>query len=264
VAKTTSARPSSACLAYEHIAPFYDAFTAHHDYEGWTRRLLVAARAHGLRGRRLLDVGCGTGKSFLPLLSRGWEVTGCDVSPSMLRRARAKTQGSVRLELADVRSLPKFGSFDLVWCLDDVLNYVLGTGELERSLRGLRRNLAAGGLVLFDLNTLRAFRAYFAETHVHELGPRRLVWRGHAAPDAPPGTEISASFEVVPAGGRGEPAARTSLHRQRHFRPEAVLSAIERAGLSCLAVFGHGLDGHLQQPLDEDVHTKAIFIARST
>ena len=48
---------------YEAMAPVYDDFTAHHDYEGWIADLLKALERHGLRGKRLLDVGCGTGKS---------------------------------------------------------------------------------------------------------------------------------------------------------------------------------------------------------
>jgi SAM-dependent methyltransferase len=261
-------RPSSAArlharLTYEQVAPFYDDFTAHHDYERWLPRLVNAAETCGLRGRRLLDVGCGTGKSFLPLLSRGWQVSGCDLSPSMLARAKAKARGRVRLEVADMRSLPRFGQFDLVWCIDDAVNYLLDVHELESCLRGLRRNLAPRGVVLFDVNTLRAYRTFFAETEVQDHGKWRLIWRGQAAADTPPGAQVEATFEVVPVNGRATTARWRAIHRQRHFRPEEILWASERAGLECLAVFGHGLDGHLQQPLDETRHTKAIFIVQS-
>ena len=132
--------------AYEAIAPVYDEFTAHHDYEMWLGNLLPKLRNHGLRGRRLLDVGCGTGKSFLPMLERGWEVTACDISPSMLERARAKTGGAAKLSVADMRKLPVFGEFDLVWALDDAVNYLLSGMELGEALSGMRANLAPGGL----------------------------------------------------------------------------------------------------------------------
>src|SRR4051794_28255187 len=112
---------------YEAMAPVYDHFTAHHDYEAWLGDLLVVLERNGLQGRRLLDVGCGTGKSFLPMLPRGWEVTGCDVSASMVELAREKAGDSVRLAVADMRELPKFGEFDLIWALDDAINYLLGT-----------------------------------------------------------------------------------------------------------------------------------------
>src|ERR687897_3655955 len=94
----------SAAAAYETLAPFYDRFTAHHDYELWTGGLLGLARAHGLTGNRVLDAGCGTGKSFLPLLDRGFEVTGCDQSPAMLELAAEKAAGRVTLHLSDLRA----------------------------------------------------------------------------------------------------------------------------------------------------------------
>src|SRR5919107_5351046 len=95
---TTGAR-----AAYDAFAPYYDRFTAHHDYDLWTSELLALAERHGLAGRRLLDVGCGTGKSFLPYLERGWAVTACDISPAMLTRAAAKAGGRVELAVADAR-----------------------------------------------------------------------------------------------------------------------------------------------------------------
>jgi hypothetical protein len=38
---------------------------------------------------------------------------------------------------------------------------------------------------------------------------------------------------------------------------------LERAGLECLDVFGHGHDGIPKQPLDEIAHSKAVYIARA-
>jgi SAM-dependent methyltransferase len=252
----------TARAAYDHIAPHYDEFTAHHDYELWLGNLLPAARRLGLRGSRLLDVACGTGKSFLPLLRRGWQVTGCDISESMLERARAKVGDRARLELADMRSLPVFGSFDLVLCLDDAINYLLNPEELVRCLRGLRRNLAPGGIVLFDVNTLRSYRTFFASTEVHDTPEGRMIWRGRASPRAEPGSTFEAIFEVDGRSDNGQ-AHSSAVHRQRHHRPPEILHGLDGAGLRCLAVFGHGLDARLAQPLDEARHTKAIFIAEA-
>jgi len=51
-------------------------------------------------------------------------------------------------------------------------------------------------------------------------------------------------------------------HRQRHFPEAEVLAALHGAGLECLDVYGHGLDGIPRQPL-ESTDTKAIYIARA-
>src|SRR6202012_4839773 len=98
-------------VAYESIAPVYDDFTAHHDYETRIAMLLELAAENGLRAgaSRAPDVGCGTDKGLKPLLDRGWEVTACDISASMAQRARERAGARVRVEVADMRELPVFG-----------------------------------------------------------------------------------------------------------------------------------------------------------
>src|SRR3954465_8764761 len=116
---------ASAAEAYEGLAPFYDELTRGHDYDGWTRQLESAALRFGVRGRRMLDAACGTGKSFLPFLERGYAVTGGDISPEMLAGGSAKAP-LAELFAADVRELGHVGEFDLITCLDDAVNYLTG------------------------------------------------------------------------------------------------------------------------------------------
>ena len=249
-------------VAYEAIAPAYDDFTAHHDYELWLGNLLPEAERHGLRGDRLLDVACGTGKSFIPMLERGWKVTACDISPAMVELARRKVGDAAELLVADMRSLPVLGEFDLVCCLDDAINYLLSPEELVRALRGMAANLAPEGILLFDVNTIEAYRNFFAEVVVIEHGGRRLIWRGHASPDHPEGEIAEASFEALPLDAEAGPPIPPELHRQRHFPEAEVLAALAAAGLQALDVFGHHFDAVPRQPLDEEGHTKAVYIAR--
>jgi ubiquinone/menaquinone biosynthesis C-methylase UbiE len=255
-------RGRDAEIAYEAIAPVYDDFTAHHDYELWLGNLLPELERLGLRGKRLLDVACGTGKSFIPMLTRGWEVTANDISPAMVELARAKVGDAVALSVADMRALPEFGQFDLVWCLDDAVNYLLSVEELEQALGGMRRNLGSEGLLMFDVNTLRTYRGFFSEEVVVERDGRRLVWTGRSEPDVGPSQISEASFEVWPLGGGDEPLIAAETHRQRHFTEAELLAGLASAGLEALEVFGHGEDAILKQPFDDLAHGKAVYLAR--
>jgi SAM-dependent methyltransferase len=192
-------------------------------------------------------------------------VAACDISAAMVELARAKAGDAVELSVADMRELPEFGEFDLVWCLDDAINYLLSREELEQALSGMRRNLGPGGLLMFDVNALSAYRTFFAEEVVVERDGRRLVWKGRSTPDAEAGTIAEASFEVLPAEGgrRDEPQIAPKMHRQRHFPEAEVLAALESADLECLEIFGHGEDAVLRQPLQDEVHSKAVYIARA-
>jgi SAM-dependent methyltransferase len=74
-------------------------------------------------GRRLLDVGVGTGHHLCELRRRGYAGAGVDGSAEMLQRARA-INPDADLRQADVASLPyDDGSFDIVVCIE-VLRYL--------------------------------------------------------------------------------------------------------------------------------------------
>ena len=249
-------------VAYEQIAPVYDEFTAHHNYPQWIDALLRLGAAHGLRGDTVLDVGCGTGKGFMPLVDLGWKVTAVDISPSMVELARAKAGPAVRIEVADMRELPRYGSFDLVVCLDDAINYLHTAAELERALRRMAANLAPHGLLIFDSNTLTTYRTFFGERVVVEAGGRRLIWNGRTGGHAEPGQVSEAAFEVEPLTPGSGPRVPPEVHRQRHH-PEAELrAALAAAGLEVAGLYGCTTDGIPRQPVNEDTHTKSIYVTR--
>jgi SAM-dependent methyltransferase len=252
-------------VAYESIAPVYDDFTAHHDYEAWIATLLELATTHGLRegADQALDVACGTGKSFMPLLGRGWRVTACDISPSMIAFAREKAGEEVRIEVADMREMPDFGSFDLAICIDDAVNYLHSREELEATLRGIAANLRPDGVVVFDSNTVANYRGFFAEQFEMEGDGVTMIWEGLTPTDFGPGEIAEARFAVEPLDPEGDrPTIEPETHRQRHHPEAEVLAAIAGAGLELGGLYGHGPDGVPHQPMSEEDHTKAIYVAR--
>jgi hypothetical protein len=180
----------------------------------------------------------------------------------MLARARAKAGDGTDLHVADMRKLPTFGEFDLVWTLGDAINYLLDPAEVTEALSGMRANLAAGGLLLVGARPLGYYRAFFATTQRVERDGRRLTCRGEGPAEIAAGSICQASFEVEALSGEGG-KLEPSVHRQRHYPEAELLRHLREAGLECLDVFGHGDDAVLQQPLDEPTHTTAIYIARA-
>src|SRR5438128_136824 len=120
----------------------------------------------GLRGRKVLDVGCGDGENSVLLARLGANVTGLDVSPKAIELAerRAAIEGVQHmtrflcspLETADLRA----GEFDVVW-VDNVLHHLLHA--LDQTMASLTRSARPGADMLFiepvNLNpTLRRIR----------------------------------------------------------------------------------------------------------
>ncbi|HEY4280965.1 MAG TPA: class I SAM-dependent methyltransferase [Conexibacter sp.] len=258
-ASTASIAPPgapAALEAYEQLAHVYDRFTASYDHDGWVRRLVELARRHGLEGSRALDVACGTGKSFGPLLELGYDVWACDLSPAMVAQARrvgALPEGRIRV--ADMRELPEIGTFDLVTCLDDAVNYLLDADDLAAAFASVARLLSDDGLYLFDANTLSTYRDGFSARATFERPLAEAIWRGETTGPIVPGAICSASIEI---GGRD---AAVSRHIQRHHPQAAVRNALASAGLACRAVLGQSTGGVLHQDADEEAHTKLVYVA---
>jgi SAM-dependent methyltransferase len=95
----------------------------------------------------VLDLGCGTGELAAATAAAGMRVTGCDISPEMLRRAATEMSHSVGWVHLDPgwRVLPfRAGTFDAV-VASSVLEYV---DDPTAVLRECRRVLRPGGIVL--------------------------------------------------------------------------------------------------------------------
>jgi SAM-dependent methyltransferase len=262
LSSASSGRPTQTFAAYEAIADSYDLLTGDYGHDLWLERLEALAFEHGLNGNRLLDLGCGTGKSFVPMLKRGYEVTACDFSPSMLAIADSKAP-TAHLYEADLRDLPRFGAFDLVTALDDPLNYLLTERELASALGGIARNLAQNGLTIFDLNTIAQYRGQFARDATVERASSFIVWRGRPSNrDASEGEIVEATVEVFTAAEDNAWRRTSSVHRQRHWPHTTVKRISLAAGLELLAIRGQRAGAHIDRELDELVHIKAIYVAR--
>jgi len=76
---------------FDRLAGRYERLRGADDPAGLARFLEVVLRAAGVeRGTRVLDIGCGTGRTAAFAASQGAEVVGLDPSPGMRAEARAK------------------------------------------------------------------------------------------------------------------------------------------------------------------------------
>ena len=246
--------------AYAVLAPVYDLLTGGYAYDRWVGSLLDLAARHGLTERRALDVACGTGRSFMPLLERGYEVVGCDSSPEMLLKAADCAGGRAALHLADMRELPCFGSFPLVTCLDDAVNHLDSELDLLHALRGMRANLSRGGVLIFDVNLLSAY-ADVPGTVLQDDG-RLVCWTSSGRLIERSGGAAEVVIDVFARAAGDLWRHSRAVQRHRHFAVSTVEELAARAGLEVLAVHGQRPGAFLDPHVDEAVHHKAVLVAR--
>jgi SAM-dependent methyltransferase len=107
-------------------------------------------------GKRILELGVGTGRIALPLARLlGVRVVGVDNSPEMLTElARKDPDSMVEAVEADMVDVELHGRFDLIYC---VFNTLYAITEQERQLRAIRnaaRHLARGGHLVVETQTI--------------------------------------------------------------------------------------------------------------
>jgi O-antigen biosynthesis protein len=131
-----------------------------------------------VKGRRVLDAGCGTGYGSRILAESGAEeVVGIDIAESVVEAARAREPAGVHFQVGDVRNLPfEDASFDAVVSFE-VIEHVT---EHDLALDEFARVLRPGGIVAVSSPNRSTYPAGNPH-HVRELLPDELhqLLRGH-------------------------------------------------------------------------------------
>ena len=136
----------------------------------------LVARLGGGRGRRALDLGCGEGRHTILLAKRGFDVTGLDLEPLALRKAKAlaaRADAPARFVAGNALDL-RFpaGAFDLV--LDYGCFHHVVTRDWPRYRREVARVLRPGGHLVLSVFSTK-FRHHAAERRTRNW----IVHRNH-------------------------------------------------------------------------------------
>ncbi|WP_294729613.1 class I SAM-dependent methyltransferase [uncultured Faecalibaculum sp.] len=108
----------------------------------------------GRRGRTLLDCACGSGEITRQLAGLYEQTAGMDLSPDMIRAASAKDpENTVTWLAGDMTDLDSLGTWDVITCLCDSVNYLDRQGFIQW-LDQVHDHLNDGGWLCFDMHSL--------------------------------------------------------------------------------------------------------------
>jgi len=145
------------CAAsYEAFAFLYSRTMA----EDFCRRALAGYRELLLydapAGSMILDVCCGSGQWAREFTQLGYQVTGLDASPAMIRLAR-ETAPNARFLVADARHFHFVKAFSGIFSAFNSLAHASSTEDLLLIFRNVRQALARDATFAFDLSMEEAY-----------------------------------------------------------------------------------------------------------
>ena len=110
---------------------------------------------------RMLDAGCGRGRHARYLASKGYDVTGIDLSFNSISFANQFETENLHFYQQDMRLPSWINYFDYAFNFFTSFGYFKTRRENEDAIRTLVQNVKPGGILLFDyLNT------HYAEEHL--------------------------------------------------------------------------------------------------
>lgn len=193
--------------------------------------------------RRILDVGCGTGRHAIELARRGYAVVGVDLSESQLARAREKARAAgvaVDFRRADARQLPFRAEFDLAIMLCEGAFPLMETDEMNfQILQGIARALRPGGKLI--------------QTTLNGLFPLFHSVKDFLAKGAAEGTArtTECSFDLMTFRDRNvtvieddDGVKRELACNERYYVPSEMTWLLKTAGFARVEIFGAKLGAY--------------------
>ncbi len=238
---------------FEDFAEAYDALTFNVPYdeiaEYYTKILCKMTD-----GRRLLDMGCGTGSLTVRMKNRGFDVIGQDASVDMLGYAAQKSS-EIRWILQHMEETELGEPADAVISTLDSINHLPDKASWERCFGKVCENLKSGGVFAFDVNTPYKQREILGEnTFVYDVDGVYCVWQ-NSFDEADNGVDIDLDLFFEEENG-------TYSRGEEHFREIAFSEAEVREMLNAAGFEVVNVWEYLTFNLPAENSEKLLFLAK--
>ena len=133
---------------YERSAEVYDLYYSWLDYETHAASIHELIQARRPEAQSLLEVASGTAR-YTEQLARWYEVSGLDISESMLAVARRRMPRA-RFHLANMIDFDLGETYDVLVCMFSSVAYITSLDDLGAMIRSCARHLEEGGVLVIE------------------------------------------------------------------------------------------------------------------
>ena len=141
---------------FNSYSQYYDLLYKNKDYEAETAYIIDLIEKHSSGGANIiLEFGSGTGIHGSLLAKKGYSVYGIEMSPYMVKRAKAREIeseiGCFKSIAGDIRKVKLDRSFDVILSLFHVISYQTTNEYLKLTFENAAYHLKQGGSFIFDV-----------------------------------------------------------------------------------------------------------------
>lgn len=167
--------------AYEELADGYSALIDHKPHNAYYDRPNTLKLVGDVRGKNVLDAACGPGKYAQILIEQGANVTGFDLSPKMIRHAKARNseQGNFFIQdLSKSFDTLQNEAFDTVLCAL-AMHYV---EDWQPTIQEFCRVLKPNGQLIISIEHPFFEYTYFKSENYFKTEEVNCTWTGFGKP----------------------------------------------------------------------------------
>lgn len=227
-------------MIYDTFAQIYDTLMDKSLYQNWFQ-LSQQLIAGNLKGKRVLDVACGTGDLAVLYAQAGAEVVGLDLAPEMLTLAEQKAAAAhvpVTWIEGDMTKMSELalGKFDLITCFDDSICYLTNPQAVQQFLKQLAPLLKPAGQFCFDTHSFyqmdTVFQDFLYNDHQDDWA---MQWQSFPG-EWPHSVEHELLFFIWNEDKEAYDLTQED-HRERTFAPECYQAWCQQVGLNVTHFF---------------------------
>ncbi len=173
---------------FDAYAGYYNLLYKDKNYNSEAEYIDKLIKKYKPGARKILDLGCGTGKHDFIFAEKGYDVTGVELSEKMLRSAEEnlKSHSSVPEKLkfiqGDIKEVRSSEKFDVIVSLFHVMSYQTKNEDVQQTLETVREHLDKDGIFIFDFWYGPAVLTVKPEPRVKNLESENLFVERFAEP----------------------------------------------------------------------------------
>ena len=135
-------------FAFKDYSAYYNLLNSGKNYGKEVEYIIELFKKYGNKGKKILELGSGTGKHAEVLINKGFNVEGIEISNQMIEIS--KKISNFNAHLGDITNFDLNKSFDYVISMFHVMSYLTSNESINDVFINANKHLKINGLFIFD------------------------------------------------------------------------------------------------------------------